>query len=123
MSGFSNEIVGGAAALIRAAIKSPNFQHLVQGWSINKDGSAEFNNLIVRGTFEGNDFILNSAGFFLYQGTPAAGNLIVAITSAAGTDQFGNAYSGPGVVVSHVGGGQNEIQIRPDLNAVLIYAP
>lgn len=31
-------------------------------------------------------------GIFLYNGTPATGNLIAAITSMAGTDAFGNAY-------------------------------
>ena len=117
--GFSNEIVGGAAALIRAAIKSPEFVHLVQGWTINKDGSAEFDNLIVRGTFSGLDFILNAAGMFIYSGTPAAGNLVLAFTSGPGTDQFGNAYSG-GIAVSGPHGA-NEIQIRPDKNAILIY--
>ena len=32
---------------------------------------------------------------------------------------------GPGIAISApgLGGGKNEIQIRPDLNAVLIYAP
>jgi len=120
VSGFSNEIVGGAAALIRAAIKSPNFEHLVQGWTINKDGSAEFDNLTVRGTFSGTEFILDSSGLFIYDGTPAFGTLIMSLTSAAGTDQFGNAYSGPGIDIS--GTGPSEIQIRPDLDAILVYA-
>lgn len=120
--GFSNEIVGGAAALIRAAVKSPEFQHLVQGWSINKDGSAEFNDLTVRGTFDGNDFILNGTGLFIYSGTPALGNLVLALASAPGADQFGNSYSGPGISVSAPGGTRNEIMIRSDLNAMLIYA-
>jgi hypothetical protein len=43
-------------------------------------------------TFEGTDFILNSAGFFFYTGTPAAGNLFASVTSSNGTDTFGNAY-------------------------------
>lgn len=122
MTGFANPIIGGAGALVYPSIHSPNFVHEVSGWTINKDGSAEFDNLVIRGTFSGNDFILNNAGFFLYQGTPGRGNLILAAASQAGTDQFGNAYSGPGIAVSNVGGGQNEIQVRPDLNAVLIYA-
>jgi hypothetical protein len=48
--GFANDIIGGAAALIRAAIKSPNYVLGSAGWSINKDGTAEFNNATVRGT-------------------------------------------------------------------------
>lgn len=47
---FENSITGGQGALIRPAIKSPNFVTGVSGWSINRDGSAEFNNVVVRGT-------------------------------------------------------------------------
>lgn len=45
-------------------------------------------------TFNGLDFIINSAGFFFYTGVPALGNLIQSITNANGTDQFGNNYVG-----------------------------
>lgn len=47
---FTNSIVGGQGTLVRPAIKSPNFLTGVSGWSINKDGSAEFNNVVIRGT-------------------------------------------------------------------------
>lgn len=40
--GFSNPITGGQGALIRPAIKSPNYVPGVQGWTINRDGTAEF---------------------------------------------------------------------------------
>lgn len=46
MSGFNNPVVG-ALNLIRRAIRSPNYQAGAEGWSINQDGSAEFND----GTF------------------------------------------------------------------------
>jgi hypothetical protein len=88
---FNNPVVGGTT-LIRAAIQSPNFVTGVSGWSIDKDGDAEFNSLDVRGTFSGNDFEINSAGIFFYSGTPAAGNLISSYTNSAGTDGSGNAY-------------------------------
>lgn len=91
--GFANDIIGGAAALIRAAIKSPNFVHGSAGWSVNKDGSAEFNSLTIRGTFNGTNFVINTTGALFYAGTPAAGNLITSIAPAAGTDSFGNAYA------------------------------
>lgn len=90
--GFSNSIIGGAAALVRAAIRSPNFQHQVSGWSINKDGSAEFNNETVRGTFNGTNYLINAAGAFFYSGTPALGNLVASVTNSSGTDSSGNAY-------------------------------
>lgn len=84
-------IVGGQALRI-PSIHSPDFVHLVSGWTINKDGSAEFNNLTVRGTFMGTDFEINSAGAFFYDGTPTANNLTFSIASHAGTDEFGNVY-------------------------------
>ena len=92
MSGFNNPIIGGSGKLVYPQIESPNFVDSVSGWQIAKDGSAEFNNLEVRGTFLGADYIINSAGAFFYSGTPAAGNLIVSIASTGGTDQFGNTY-------------------------------
>lgn len=49
MSGFADPIVGGIGNLIRQYIRSPNYVANVSGWTINKDGSAEFNNLTVRG--------------------------------------------------------------------------
>jgi hypothetical protein len=45
---FSNPIVGGNV-LVRTAIQSRNFVAGVSGWSINRDGSAEFNNAVIRG--------------------------------------------------------------------------
>lgn len=120
MAGFAHDIAGGNGNLVITSLQSPDFQHLVEGWQVRKDGSAEFNNLVIRGTFSGNYFILNTAGFFLYSGPPALGNLVTAVTSASGTDEFGNPYTGPGISVS--GAGPNEIQIRPDLDAILVYA-
>ncbi len=89
---WQHAIAGGQGNLIATSFQSPNFQHLLQGWQVARDGSAEFNNLTIRGTFFGTDFIINSAGAFFYSGTPAHGNLIISVTTAAGTDSFGNAY-------------------------------
>jgi hypothetical protein len=90
--GFSNPVFGGNGTLIRPAAQSPNYVTGVSGWSIMRDGSAEFNNLVIRGQFNGTDFIINSAGIFLYSGTPAAGNMTGSWASVAGSDAFGNAY-------------------------------
>ncbi len=109
--GFSNSVIGGAAALIRAAIKSPNFVHGSAGWQVSKDGSAEFNNVTVRGNIAGTDFLIDQAGnFFLLNShgktialfSPADGGagglwvyadagavqgvLVLSAASAAGTD-------------------------------------
>lgn len=50
MSGFKNTVVGGASNLIRKAIRSPNYVTGVSGWTINKDGTAEFNSANIRAT-------------------------------------------------------------------------
>lgn len=95
---FSNTIVGGAETLVRSAIKSPNFVVGSSGWIIRKDGTVEFNSGVFRGTvtagvFQGINFLMNSAGLFFYSGTPALGNLILALAPSSGTDIFGNAYA------------------------------
>lgn len=86
-----NPVVGGTV-LRRAMIRSPNYVAGVSGWTINQDGSAEFNNLTIRGTFMGTDYEINASGAFFYSGAPAAGNLIASTTTAGGTDSFGNNY-------------------------------
>lgn len=88
---FTDPIVAGVV-LVRPAIQSPNYVAGVSGWAVKIDGSAEFNNLTIRGQFFGVDFIINSAGIFFYSGVPAAGNLIVSIAPAAGVDGFTNPY-------------------------------
>lgn len=80
-----NPVVGGTV-LRRAAIQSPNFVTGASGWSVNQDGSAEFNNLVIR-----NGQIISGTALF-YSGPAAAGNLIASISAAAGTDSKGNAY-------------------------------
>ena len=47
--GFNNPIAGGDF-LVRPQLQSPNFVTGVSGWSINRDGSAEFQNLLARAT-------------------------------------------------------------------------
>lgn len=46
---FTNPIVAGTT-LIRESIKSPDYVAGVSGWSINRDGTAEFNDVTLRGT-------------------------------------------------------------------------
>ena len=90
--GYFLGITAGLGNLVIPSVQSPNFVHDVSGWQIAKDGSAEFNNLTVRGTFYGTDYIINVDGIFFYSGTPAAGNLVLSIAPSAGSDTFGNAY-------------------------------
>lgn len=60
---FSNPIVGGIT-LIREAIQSPNYVANTSGWTINKDGSVEFNAAVIRGdVVAGNGtVVVNSSG-------------------------------------------------------------
>lgn len=106
---FANQILGGAGTLIRKMIKSPNYVPGVSGWTINKDGTVEFNNGTFRGTitsgaFKGTDFIINSDGAFFYTGPPALGNLFLSLASLAGADNFTNPY-GAGVNVGNQSAG------------------
>lgn len=47
--GFSNPVAAGGGALVRDNMHSPNFVTGSTGWSIGQDGSAEFNNVTIRG--------------------------------------------------------------------------
>jgi hypothetical protein len=83
-------VTQGGGNLAIPSVQSPNFVSNVSGWQIDKNGNAQFNNLTLRGTFLGNNSIINANGAYWYAGTPAAGNLIQSITNANGFDPFGN---------------------------------
>jgi hypothetical protein len=98
-SGFSNPLVGGGGALVYPQIKSPNFNIAnpaaspSPSWAILKSGLAYFFGLALSGgTISGPDYVINTAGIFIYSGTPATGNLIGSWTGTSGTDAFGNLY-------------------------------
>jgi len=124
---FPNPVVGGGGALVVPVVRSPNFSLEDQtGWAIYANGDAYFFAITATGAVSANSVIVSGAGdgVFVYDGLPGLDTLVVSIASMAGTDQYDNPYSGPGISVSAPGpdGGKNEIQIRPDKNAVLIYA-
>jgi hypothetical protein len=60
--GFVNPILGGGGALVRPAIKSPNYVAGSAGWSINRDGSAEFSTGTFRGALVGSSFQTATSG-------------------------------------------------------------
>ncbi len=97
--GFSSPVVGGGGALIRPSAHSPGYVHGTTGWSINKDGSAEFNNIVIRG-----GTVVSGTALY-YSGTPALGNLVLSISPAAGIDPYGNAYPA-GIAAGMPGGPQ-----------------
>lgn len=88
---MSDPVVGGIY-LIRQAIRSPNYRVGLQGWTVNVDGSAEFNNVVIRGNLifpDLNDILFYSSN------PPALNTLLFAISPTAGSDIYGNTW-GPG---------------------------
>lgn len=118
---FQDPILGGTVLRIPAE-QSPNYVPGVSGWIIKQDGSAEFNNLSIRGTFNGTDFIIDSAGVFFYNGTPAAGNLQISLAATAGSDSFGNAYP-QGLSINESSEGQASVVMGYTSGSPLIYFP
>ncbi len=101
--GFQHAIAGGQGDLVIPALQSPNFDLATQtGWAIMKNGDAYFFNVTAEGSVTSNTVVIAGSGdgVFIYSGVPAAGNLLIAMASAAGTDRYGNAYTGPGIAVS-----------------------
>jgi hypothetical protein len=82
---FSNAIASGSGGLVLPSIHSPNYVAGSAGWSINRDGTAEFNAL-------GGTFQINNNGIFFYIPSAGVGNLRMSITNADGTDPYGNVY-------------------------------
>lgn len=74
---FENPVVGGEfGELIRAAIQSPDYVVNVSGWTINRDGSAEFNDITIRGgAIVGGSITIGPAGMpqVVIDSTPFAG--------------------------------------------------
>lgn len=83
--GFQNSPIGAQGTLTRARIKSPDYSPGISGWTLNKDGSVEFNAL-------GGTFQVNSAGIFFYVPKAGTGNLRASVTRVDGTDPYGNVY-------------------------------
>jgi hypothetical protein len=80
---FANDIVGGTT-LIRQAINSANYVPGVSGWSINRDGSAEF----ASGTFRGPVIVED----------PTTGQVLASI-GANGNGSFQNVYVNGDVII------------------------
>jgi hypothetical protein len=98
---FNNDVVAGTV-LVRSAIQSPNYSAGSAGWTVNQNGSAEFNNVTIRG----GESISGTALY--YSGTPALGNLVLSISATAGVDSFGNIYPA-GLTVGMPGAPQIEL--------------
>lgn len=82
---FPEQVTPGGI-LVYPQIQSPNFVHDVSGWQVARDGSAEFNDVTIRG-----GQVIGGTSLY-YNGTPAANNLVASISAVPGTDAFGNDY-------------------------------
>ncbi|MFB7375596.1 hypothetical protein ACFC0D_37890, partial [Streptomyces sp. NPDC056222] len=85
-----------------------NYVPGVSGWHLDQNGSAEFNDITIRGGTS-----LGGEAFY-YDGTPGPGTLVLAIAAAAGTDPYGNAYE-DGVTVL---GSTGTVNINTDTGVV-----
>lgn len=120
--GFADPVVNAIGELIKQQIRSPNYIPGVSGWTIDKDGSAEFNNLVIRGTFFGTDFIIGANGIFFYSGVPTTGNLLMSWARTAGNDSFGNSYP-QGLSINESSEGQASVVMGYTSGSPLIYFP
>lgn len=82
---FRNEVTAGNT-LIREAIQSQGYDPGTDGWIIRADGSAEFNDVVIRG-----GTVVSGTALY-YDGAPGPGTLMMSIAAEEGTDPFGNAY-------------------------------
>jgi hypothetical protein len=120
---FSNPLNAGET-LILDSLHSPNYDPGMMGWSINKDGTAEFNSVVIRGgTTEGGVALY-------YSGTPAHGNLTGSIASQAGIDPFSNnylagftSYGTDGSYIEQWENGNAQIVVQPPSKATHDFAP
>lgn len=93
---FRNSILAGTN-LIRPSINSPDFQTGIQGWSINKDGSAEFNDVVIRGSLvvtgnaESANYLAGASGWQLRDDGTAEFNGNVDMLSAVITGNIESA--------------------------------
>lgn len=88
--------VGGVLA--RDALQSTNYAAGTSGWTVNADGSAEFNNVTIRAGS------VTSVLQLIYNPAPGAGNLIQSVSAGGGTDAYGNVYLPGDVEYITVGG-------------------
>lgn len=77
---FNNPVVGGEnGELVRRSIQSPDYVAGVSGWTINRDGSAEFNNVTIR---------LDLATGSIVVGPDTGPQVVIRISGGTGLIQF-----------------------------------
>lgn len=100
--GFNNPIIGGGGALVYPSIHAPNYVPGSTGWTVNKDGSVEFNN----GTF---------------RGTVSAATIIASIIKSASLAP-GYQIDASGDIIIYNSFGAIVLYIAPSKDGVFVYA-
>lgn len=74
---FQDELAGGIV-LIRPALQSPDYVAGASGWAIKVDGSAEFNNVTIRGSGTADPLVVGPAGMpqVIVRTTPTNGLIV-----------------------------------------------
>jgi hypothetical protein len=93
---FQDELAGGIV-LVRPALQSPDYQAGVSGWTINVDGSAEFNDVVVRGDLSSSNYVPGVSGWHLDDAGSAEFNDVVIRGSGSGDDIIIGASTEPQV--------------------------
>lgn len=93
---FQDELAGGVF-LIRPALRSPDYVAGVSGWTINVDGSAEFNDVVIRGDLSSSNYVPGVSGWHLDDAGNAEFNDIVIRGSGSGDDIIIGASTEPQV--------------------------
>ena len=100
-------VIDGVRGAIFEYTAGPSLGNLASSWA-QSAGTDPYGNVYPAGfsagsgsVFAGTDFVINSDGAFFYDGAPALGNLMLAITNpmASGTDTYGNIYAPGGISV------------------------
>jgi hypothetical protein len=96
MSGFSNPIIGGSGSLVYPSIHSPNYVAGTSGWSIDKNGDAQFNEItfISGATFtdQGGNLVLEASGGIELDSNNGDSNVTIGSGDVNWTDPGGNTW-------------------------------
>ncbi len=112
---FTDPILGGESVLVRQAIRSADYVPGVSGWSINRDGSAEFNDVTVRGEL----YVTDPDGSYvrIYDEDPGDGAVIEFGTADPGSapGRIRTSTTGPTPALEIYGPHSGDITTRPGI--------
>lgn len=100
----------GQGTLVIPNVRSQNYVQGISGWAIFADGTAEFNDVTIRGATlsttltAGNTVVINQDGLFFYDG-PARG--VTPPTIGGGTTGQGTTQNVPNTATASVSGGES----------------